>query len=45
MLAPLFPILGPVITFLVLGGFLVVASVIAQFGTATRQKRLDEVSP
>lgn len=45
VLAPLFPILGPVITFLVLGGFLVVASVIAQFGTATRQKRLDEVSP
>jgi MFS transporter, putative metabolite:H+ symporter len=44
-LAPLFPTLGPVVTFLTLGGFLVVASVIAQFGTATRQKRLDEVSP
>lgn len=44
-LAPLFPTLGPVVTFLILGGFLVVASVIAQFGTATRQKRLDEVSP
>ncbi len=44
-LASLFPTLGPVVTFLILGGFLVVASVIAQFGTATRQKRLDEVSP
>jgi hypothetical protein len=44
-LAPLFPTLGPIVTFLILGGFLVVASVIAQFGTATRQKRLDEVSP
>jgi hypothetical protein len=43
-LAPLFPTLGPIVTFLILGGFLVVASVIAQFGTATRQKRLDEVS-
>jgi putative MFS transporter len=45
VLAPLFPTMGPVITFLVLGGFLVVASVIAQFGTATKDKRLDEVSP
>jgi putative MFS transporter len=45
VLAPLIPTLGPVITFLVLGGFLVVASVIAQFGTATKERRLDEVSP
>jgi putative MFS transporter len=45
VLAPLIPSLGPVITFLVLGGFLVVASVIAQFGTATKERRLDEVSP
>ncbi len=37
--------LGTVGTFLVIGGCLVVASVIAQFGTATRQLRLDEVSP
>ena len=37
--------LGTVGTFLVIGGCLVVASVIAQFGTATRQMRLDEVSP
>ena len=37
--------LGAVGTFLVIGGCLVVAAVIAQFGTATRQQRLDEVSP
>src|SRR5579871_1530039 len=37
--------LGPVGTFLVIGGCLVVAAVIAQFGTATKELRLDEVSP
>ena len=37
--------LGPVGTFLVIGGCLVVAAIIAQFGTATRKLRLDEVSP
>lgn len=37
--------LGPVGTFLVIGGCLVVAAIIAQFGTATREKRLDAVSP
>jgi putative MFS transporter len=37
--------LGPVGTFLVIGGCLVVAAVIAHFGTATRDMRLDEVSP
>lgn len=45
VLAPLIPLMGPIITFLVLGGFLVVSSVIALFGTATKGKRLDEVSP
>ncbi len=45
VIAPLIPTLGPLNTFLVIGGCLVVAAVIAQFGTATRQKRLDEVSP
>lgn len=45
IIAPLIPTMGPVVTFLVLGGFLVVASAIAQFGTSTRLKRLDEVSP
>lgn len=43
--APLIPAMGPILTFLVFGGFLVVASVIAQFGTATKDRRLDEVSP
>ena len=37
--------LGTVGTFLVIGGCLVVAAVIAQFGTATKEMRLDEVSP
>ena len=37
--------LGTVGTFLVIGGCLVVAAVIAQFGTSTKDKRLDEVSP
>lgn len=37
--------LGPVGTFLVIGGCLVVASIIAQFGTATKEMRLDAVSP
>jgi MFS transporter, putative metabolite:H+ symporter len=37
--------LGAVGTFLVIGGCLVVAAIIAQFGTATRELRLDAVSP
>ena len=37
--------LGPVFTFLVFSGCLVVSAIIAQFGIPTRQKRLDEVSP
>jgi MFS transporter, putative metabolite:H+ symporter len=37
--------LGAVGTFLVIGGCLAVAAVIAQFGTSTRSLRLDEVSP
>ena len=37
--------LGTVGTFLVIGGCLVVAAIIAQFGTATKALRLDEVSP
>jgi MFS transporter, putative metabolite:H+ symporter len=45
VIAPLIPSLGPVLTFLVLGGCLVVAAVIAQFGVATKERRLDEVSP
>ena len=45
LIVPLIPALGPVGTFLALGGCLVVAAIIAQFGISTRQKRLDEVSP
>jgi MFS family permease len=45
VLAPLIPTLGAVFTFLVLGGCLAVAAVIAQFGTSTKERRLDEVSP
>jgi len=36
---------GPLNTFLLISGFLLVASWLAQFGSATRNKRLDEVSP
>ena len=45
VIAPLIPTLGPVLTFLLFGAFLVVAAVIAQFGIATKMQRLDEVSP
>jgi nitrate/nitrite transporter NarK len=45
VIAPLIPTLGPVFTFLVFTGCLAVAAIIAQFGTPTRQRRLDEVSP
>ncbi len=45
VIAPLIPNLGALNTFLIIGGCLVVAAVIAQFGTATQHKRLDEVSP
>ena len=52
-IAPLIPILlsslgtttGPIVIFLIIDSFLLVAAIIAQFGPATRQKRLDEVSP
>jgi MFS family permease len=37
--------LGPLGTFLLLGGLLLLAAFLAQFGMATRNKRLDEVSP
>ncbi|MDQ2717658.1 MAG: MFS transporter [Chloroflexota bacterium] len=45
VIAPLIPKLGIVTTFLIIAGCLIVAAVIAQFGTNTRLKRLDEVSP
>ena len=37
--------LGPLGTFLLMGCFLLMAAFLALFGTATRGKRLDEVSP
>ena len=37
--------LGPLWMFIFIGSFLLVASWLAQFGPATRNKRLDEVSP
>lgn len=53
VIAPLIPVLlkslgptaGPIVIFLILSAFLISAAIIAQFGTATRGKRLDEVSP
>jgi MFS transporter, putative metabolite:H+ symporter len=45
VIAPLAPKLGPLTTFLLIGCFLLVAAGLALFGPATRQKRLDEVSP
>ncbi len=45
VIAPLIPTLGIVTTFLIIAGCLIVAAVIAQFGTNTRLRRLDEVSP
>jgi MFS transporter, putative metabolite:H+ symporter len=52
-IAPLIPTLlaslgattGPIVIFLMIDAFLVAAAIIAQFGIATRRKRLDEVSP
>ena len=37
--------LGPLLTFLTLGSCLLTAAALALFGTPTRKKRLDEVSP
>jgi MFS transporter, putative metabolite:H+ symporter len=52
-IAPLIPTLlaslgtttGPIVIFLIIDAFLLVAAIIAQFGPATRQKRLDDISP
>ena len=53
VIAPLIPTLlsslgltaGPIVIFLIIAAFLVAAAIIAQFGTPTRDRRLDEVSP
>lgn len=53
VIAPLIPSLlasfglttGPIIIFIIIAVFLIAAAIIAQFGTKTRNMRLDEVSP
>ncbi len=45
VIAPILPKIGPLASFLLIGGFLVASAIIAQFGEATRGKRLDIVSP
>lgn len=36
---------GPIVIFVIIVAFLIVAAILAQFGIATRNRRLDEVSP
>src|SRR6266550_1028929 len=43
LVASLGPTTGPIVIFVIIAAFLIVAAIIAQFGIATRQKRLDEV--
>ena len=45
LIAPLIPHLNALDAMLLVCGFLVIAAVIAQFGTATRSQMLEEVSP
>jgi MFS transporter, putative metabolite:H+ symporter len=45
LIAPFIPHLNPLDAMLLVCGFLVIAAVIAQFGTATRRRMLEEVSP
>lgn len=45
VVAPFLPHIGVLAALMLLGGFLCVAAVIAQFGTRTRNRRLDEVAP
>ena len=44
-IAPLLPHIGPLFSFLLIAGFLIVAAIIAQFGVNTRGKQLEDVSP
>jgi MFS family permease len=44
-IAPLIPYLGVLSAMLIIIGFLVLAAVIAQFGVATKDRLLDEISP
>ena len=44
-IAPLIPHLGVLAAFMLIGSFLLVAAIIAQFGVNTRAKLLDDISP
>ena len=44
-IAPLIPSLGVLGAMLLISGFLVLAAVIAQFGLATKDRLLDDISP
>src|SRR5205823_12788049 len=44
-IAPILPAIGPVLSFVLIAGFLIVAAIIAQFGVNTRGKALEDVSP
>ena len=45
VIAPLIPQLGVLGSFLLIGGFLIVAALVAQLGIATRSRPLEEISP
>lgn len=45
LVAPLIPALGPLYSMLFIALFIVIASIIAQFGINTRDQRLDSISP
>lgn len=45
VIAPLIPRMGVLGSFLLIGGFLIVAALVAQFGVPTRSRLLDEISP
>jgi len=45
VITPILSSLSPLVGFLLVGAFLLVSAIIAQFGNATRGKRLDIVSP
>jgi putative MFS transporter len=44
-IAPLLPGIGPLLSFVLIAGFLIVSAIIAQFGVNTRGKALEDVSP
>ena len=44
-ITPILPQIGALPSFLLIGGFLVIAAIITQFGVNTRGKQLEDVSP